>query len=73
MIVLEVNCMQIVNTAVNYDYAALARDIRALNITYPFLSIGSIGKSELGRDLYYIKLGNGERKVFYNGAQGAIS
>ena len=40
-----------------------------VNILY---NTGIAGKSVLGKDLYYIKLGNGPNKVFYNGAHHSL-
>ena len=56
----------------NYDYKKITSDIKRLRYEYPALSIGSIGKSELGRDLYYIKLGCGKKSVFYNGGHHSL-
>ena len=56
----------------HYDYEKLTADIKRLRYEYPELSIGSIGKSELGRDLYYIKLGCGAKSVFCNAAHHAL-
>ena len=50
----------------HYDYTKLTNEIEYLQKLYPALEVGSIGKSELGRELYYIKLGNGKSRVFYN-------
>lgn len=56
----------IVNTNISYNSDVLARNIRSLKIVYPFLEVGEIGRSVLNRPLYYIKIGNGNREVFYN-------
>ena len=56
----------------NYDYNKLTADIKRLRYEYPALSVGSIGKSELGRDLYYIKLGRGKKSVFFNATHHAL-
>lgn len=62
----------LIDTCINYSYDILKKDILGLKIRYPFLTIGSIGKSVLGRDLTYIKLGNGHNKVFYCGAHHSL-
>ena len=40
--------------------------IQGLASRYPFIEAGSIGKSVMGKDIPYIKIGTGEREVFYN-------
>lgn len=62
----------IVDTDISYTYDVLERDIEGLKLRYPFLEVGTIGKSVLGRDLYYLRLGEGDNKVFYNAAHHAL-
>ncbi|MDR0405485.1 MAG: peptidoglycan-binding protein [Clostridiales bacterium] len=62
----------VVDTNIKYTYDILARDIQGLRARYPFLETGSAGKSLLGRDLTYLRLGTGERQVFYNGVHHAL-
>lgn len=57
---------EIVDTNINYSSNILARDIKNLKLVYPFLEVGEIGKSVLGKSLSYIKIGMGNRQVFYN-------
>ncbi|WP_125154319.1 M14 family metallopeptidase [Clostridium rectalis] len=64
--------MSIVPTDVNYTYDILKRNIEALKIRYPFLTVGIAGESVLGRNLYYLKLGTGPNEVFYNGAHHSL-
>ncbi|QZY57513.1 peptidoglycan-binding protein [Crassaminicella profunda] len=64
--------MDIVDTNIDYTYDIMERDIEGLKVRYPFLEVGIAGKSVLGRNLYYIKLGNGPNKVFYNGAHHSL-
>lgn len=33
---------------------------------YPFIQLGTIGCSILGKNLYYLKIGTGSKQVFYN-------
>jgi len=61
----------VVSTDIDYTYTALQRDIEGLKKRYPFIEQDTAGKSVLGRELYYIKLGNGPQEVFYNGAHHA--
>jgi len=64
--------MNIVRTNIPYTYAVLKRDMEEMKKWYPFLEVGTAGKSVLGKDLYYLKLGNGPNEVFYNGAHHAL-
>lgn len=58
----------IVPTNINYSSSILNLNISALKSIYPFLQTGNIGQSVLGKNIPYIKLGNGENEVFYSGA-----
>lgn len=58
--------MSIVSTNVSYNYDVLIRDMNALKQAYPFLYVDSIGDSVLGNALVYIRIGNGNKEVFYN-------
>ena len=58
----------IVDTQVSYSSEILEKDIRNLKLIYPFLEVGEIGKSVLNKSLPYIKIGNGNKKVFYSAA-----
>ena len=58
----------IVNTKVEYTSNILEEDIRNLKLIYPFLEIGEIGRSVLNKSIPYIKIGNGNKKVFYSAA-----
>lgn len=49
-----------------YTYQKLMSDIQEMKATYPFLEVGSIGYSELGRNIPYIRIGSGRKEVFYN-------
>ncbi|MGH4050305.1 MAG: M14 family metallopeptidase [Clostridium sp.] len=64
--------LDVVYTNIDYTYDIMKRDLEGLKARYPFIELGSIGKSELGKELYYVKLGKGPNKVFYNGAHHAI-
>lgn len=56
----------IVQTDISYTYDNLVRNISGLSRIYPFLQIGSIGRSVLGRPLPVIRIGEGKKEVFYN-------
>ena len=58
--------MAIVQTNNNYTYEIMKSDIYELNITYPFLQVQNIGFSILGKQLPIIRLGRGEKEVFYS-------
>lgn len=62
----------IVDTNVNYTYEIMNKDIEALAARYPFIEVASAGKSVLGKNLFYIKLGSGPNQVFYNAAHHAL-
>ncbi len=64
--------IDIVDTNVDYTYGIMESDIKALKARYPFIQVGIAGKSVLGKNLYYIKLGSGSNEVFYNGAHHAL-
>ncbi|WP_342600636.1 M14 family metallopeptidase [Psychrobacillus sp. FSL H8-0483] len=59
---------RIVNGKQNYDYDTMMKDIRQLQTVYPFLQVSSIGDSVLGRDIPEILIGNGNKRVHYNGS-----
>lgn len=61
----------VVFTDVDYTYEIMERNIHALKARYPFIEIGIIGKSVMGKNLYYIKLGRGPTEVFYNASHHA--
>lgn len=64
--------INVVDTNIDYTYDIMERDLQALKVRYPFLEIGLAGRSVLGRNLYYVKLGNGPNEVFYNGAHHGL-
>ncbi|MFA5527564.1 MAG: peptidoglycan-binding protein, partial [Peptostreptococcales bacterium] len=60
--------IDVVDTNIDYTYEIMERDIRGLKARYPFIQTGIAGKSVLGKNLYYIRLGNGPNEVFFNAA-----
>ncbi len=64
--------IDVVDTNINYTYEVLENDIQGLKARYPFIEVGVAGKSVLGKNIYYIKLGNGQNQVFYNGAHHGL-
>lgn len=59
---------KIVPTNISYNYDILRLNISSLKKKYPFIKMGIIGSSVLGKNLYYLKIGNGSKEVFYNGS-----
>jgi g-D-glutamyl-meso-diaminopimelate peptidase len=64
--------IDVVFTDIDYTYTILEMNIMALQSRYPFLETGTIGNSVLGKNLYYIRIGNGPTEVSYNGAHHAL-
>ena len=64
--------INVVDTNVNYTYGIMKKDIEGLVARYPFIETGIAGKSVLGKNLYYIKIGSGPNQVFYNGSHHAL-
>jgi len=58
----------IVPTNIKYSSKILKINIDTLKRLYPFIEINSAGKSIMGKDILYIKIGNGTNEVFYSGA-----
>ncbi len=51
-----------------YNSTILSKELNFLKKVYPFLQVYSAGKSVLGKDIWYIKIGNGSKEIFYSGA-----
>jgi len=51
-----------------HDYNSIKKIIASIGASYPFVSIGSIGKSVYGRDLPAIRIGRATEYVLYVGA-----
>jgi len=64
--------LDVVYTNIDYTYDIMKKNIEGLKARYPFIEVGSAGKSELGKELYYVKLGKGPNKIFYNASHHAI-
>ncbi|MDE5830634.1 MAG: LysM peptidoglycan-binding domain-containing protein [Clostridia bacterium] len=58
----------VVQTNISYTYDILKMNISSFSVLYPFLEIGSIGNSVMGKDIPYIRIGTGRKEVFYSSA-----
>lgn len=56
----------IVTTDVSYSFNILEMNVYSLKTIYPFLEIGYIGNSVLGKHIPFIRIGRGKKEVFYN-------
>ena len=63
--------IDVVTLDVAPTYEIVQRQIRGLQARYPFLETGSIGRSVMGRELYYVRLGRGANEVSYNASHHA--
>lgn len=57
---------RIVNTDIDYPYAQMMEDLVKLRQRYSFLSLGFYGQSVMGKRIPYMRIGNGQRQVFYS-------
>ncbi|TYP73911.1 M14 family metallopeptidase [Paenibacillus methanolicus] len=64
-------CSSIVDARGEYGPAELEQDLAALEKSYPFLHVQTIGASVLGLPLYALRLGDGGRKLHINAAMHA--
>ena len=57
---------EIIKTDVNYNYNIMMNDLKELKTSYQFLKVGSIGYSVLNKQIPYVKIGIGKKKVLYH-------
>lgn len=57
---------RIVRTNINYTYNVLMEDLINLRTRYPILSWRYYGRSVMGKQIPYIRIGNGQRQIFYS-------
>jgi g-D-glutamyl-meso-diaminopimelate peptidase len=63
--------IDVVYTDVDATYGIVERQIQGLKARYPFLETGSIGRSIMGKNLYYVRLGTGPNEISYNATHHA--
>lgn len=51
-----------------YTYDILMMDIDRIKLAYPFVKVGSIGKTVMGREIPYLHIGTGKKEIFYSGS-----
>lgn len=51
-----------------YDYSTMMNDLARLERVYPFIRLPSAGSSVLGRTIPEVLIGNGAKRVHYNGS-----
>ncbi len=56
----------LVPTSINYSYFLLQNILEGLAKRYPFITLFSIGKSVMGKNIYALKIGRGSTEIFYN-------
>ena len=61
----------IVPTNIRYVWELLKYVTDGLGARYPFIETGNIGKSVMGNDIFYIKIGTGQTEVMYNATHHA--
>lgn len=49
-----------------FNSNAIYENLNILKSTYPFIQIGSAGKSVLGKNIPYVRIGYGQKEVFYS-------
>ena len=57
----------IVQTNKEYTYSDFENDLQTLQQCYPFIQSEVIGSSVMGKNIYAIRLGIGEKEIFYSG------
>ncbi len=61
----------VVPTNISYSSSILEINLNTLKKLYPFIEVGSIGKSVLGKQIQFVKVGKGEKEVFYSASYHA--
>ena len=55
----------------NFSSNLLYENLRILKQAYPFIKTGSIGKSIMGKDIPFVRIGRGQKEVFYSASYHA--
>ncbi|HEX2947788.1 MAG TPA: M14 family metallopeptidase [Clostridia bacterium] len=63
--------IDIVTLDIAPTYEIIQTQIQGLKARYPFLQTGSAGKSVMGKDLTWVRLGSGSREAHYNATHHA--
>lgn len=50
----------------NFSSNIVYENLNSLQATYPFIETGSAGKSVLDKDIPYVRIGRGQKEVFYS-------
>ena len=64
--------MSIVNKNIEFTHKRLDEAVQKISKKYPFTDLFSLGKSVLGRELWCIKAGHGEIRIFICGAHHGL-
>lgn len=56
----------VVPTDIAFTSTVLELTLEGIGARYPFVQIKAVGRSVMGKKLYAVKVGTGERQVFYN-------
>lgn len=64
--------IDVVFTDIDYTYEIMEMDITGLKARYPFIEVGIAGRSVLGKNLYYLRIGQGPNEVFYNATHHSL-
>lgn len=61
----------VVSGEVSYSYELVTLFLDGLSARYPFASLSSAGSSVMDKELWFLKIGSGEKKVFFNASHHA--
>ena len=56
---------------VNYTYELVTLVMEGLKARYPFANLSTAGNSVMDKELWYIRIGTGEKKIFFNASHHA--